>query len=118
MTNTNQPTHDQKKALTSVDCVSQQGAGSARLAAVALPAPCGPGQFAEAAQAATAPIRILRLPEVINRVGLRRASIYSYMAIGAFPQQVVLGPRAVGWLESEIDAWLATKIKARQPVKA
>ena len=60
------------------------------------------------------PTRILRLPEVINRVGLKRASIYQYISIGAFPRSVSLGPRAVGWIEREIDVWLAERIQMRQ----
>lgn len=56
-------------------------------------------------------IRVLRLPEVINRVGLKRASIYAAIASGAFPKQIVLGNRAVGWIEQEIDAWLAERVK-------
>jgi len=51
-------------------------------------------------------IRILRLPEVINRVGLKRAAIYLHIAQGNFPKQISLGAHAVGWLEHEIDAWL------------
>ena len=58
------------------------------------------------------PIRILRLPEVMDRIGLCRASIYLHMARGSFPKQISLGPRAVGWLEHEVDAWLVGRIKA------
>jgi predicted DNA-binding transcriptional regulator AlpA len=36
------------------------------------------------------------------------------MAAGSFPKQIALGIRAVGWLESEIDQWLALRISARQ----
>ncbi len=57
------------------------------------------------------PARILRLPEVINRVGLKRASIYAAVARGSFPKQIALGDRAVGWIEREIDAWLAGRIR-------
>jgi prophage regulatory protein len=60
------------------------------------------------------PVRILRLPEVIERVGLCRASIYKHMAGGHFPRSISLGPRAVGWLEHEIEGWLQAKISARQ----
>ncbi len=56
-------------------------------------------------------IKILRLPEVIKRVGLKRASIYLHMAQGNFPKQISLGLRAVGWLESEIDAWLLARVQ-------
>jgi prophage regulatory protein len=58
-------------------------------------------------------IRILRLPEVINRVGLKRASIYHAMAHSDFPKQIVLSARAVGWIEQEIDTWLAVRIQKR-----
>lgn len=81
----------------------QQGLGYARPKEVAPPTPCE-----------EKPIRILRLPEVIARVGLRRASIYLHMAAGSFPKQISLGPRAVGWLESEVDGWLTSRIKARR----
>jgi len=92
----------------------QQGAGYARLLAVASPAPCGSVQFETAATAITAPpARILRLPEVMARVGLKRASIYQHVAAGTFPKQIALGIRAVGWLESEIDAWLTARVQAR-----
>ena len=67
---------------------------------------------------ATALTRILRLPEVIARVGLRRPTIYLHISKGTFPKQINLGPRAVGWLESEIDAWIAARIRARQGSKA
>jgi len=58
-------------------------------------------------------IRILRLPDVIGRVGICRASIYQHMETGTFPKQISLGARAVGWLEYEIDAWLAARVSAR-----
>ena len=59
------------------------------------------------------PVRILRLPEVMSRVGLCRASVYQQMVAGTFPRQIPLGLRAVGWLESEISAWLFARIHAR-----
>jgi prophage regulatory protein len=54
--------------------------------------------------------RILRLPEVIHRIGLKRASIYAHMTQGTFPKQIAIGIRAVGWLEHEIDAWLQARV--------
>ena len=94
-------TSDNDKRLR--DTTVMQGAGDARLVAAALPAPCDTHN----------PIRILRLPEVVDRVGLKRASIYLRVADGSFPRQISLGARAVGWLESEIDAWLAARVSAR-----
>jgi prophage regulatory protein len=55
---------------------------------------------------------ILRLPEVRACTGLSRTAIYRAIASGRFPRPVALGPRAVGWRESDIIEWiesLATK---------
>ena len=60
------------------------------------------------------PIKILRLPEVLARVGLCRASIYDHMTRGSFPKQITIGSRAVGWVEHEVDAWFASRMSARK----
>ncbi|MGB9154195.1 MAG: AlpA family transcriptional regulator [Alphaproteobacteria bacterium] len=61
-------------------------------------------------------MNILRLPDVMKRVGLKRAAIYLRVAQGNFPKQISLGGRAVGWLESEIDAWLAARVQQARPL--
>jgi prophage regulatory protein len=53
--------------------------------------------------------RILRRPEVEARTGLSRSTIYAWMQRGDFPKPVALGARLVGWIESDIDAWLAAR---------
>lgn len=50
--------------------------------------------------------RLLRLPEVIHRVGLRRSAIYQRMSEGSFPKSRSLGPKCAVWIEAEIDAWI------------
>ena len=52
------------------------------------------------------PTRLLRLPEVIGRVGLRRSAIYQRMSEGRFPRSRSLGPKCAVWVESEIDEWI------------
>jgi prophage regulatory protein len=52
---------------------------------------------------------ILRLPQVIDRVGLRRSAIYAAVQAGTFPRPVNLGCRAVGWRERDIAAWIDTR---------
>lgn len=47
------------------------------------------------------------LKAVVAKTGLSRSSIYSYVAQGLFPRQRRLGPRRVGWLASEVRAWIA-----------
>ena len=54
---------------------------------------------------------ILRLPTVQNRTGLSRSTIYFQISEGRFPKPISLGIRAVGWLESDVDAWLAGRIE-------
>ena len=54
---------------------------------------------------------ILRLPQVKARTGLSRSTIYARIAKGAFPKPVQLGgPRAVGWVEAQVDHWIARQI--------
>jgi prophage regulatory protein len=55
--------------------------------------------------------RILRRPQVLARVGLSRSTLYLRISRGEFPLQVSLGPRAVGWIEAEVDAWLTAQIE-------
>ena len=58
------------------------------------------------------PISILRLPAVKTRTGLSRSTIYLRISEGNFPKPISLGGRAVGWVESDIQAWLQQKIDA------
>ena len=58
------------------------------------------------------PKKFLRLPDVIERVGYSRPSIYLKMSRGEFPRPINLGPRAVGWLESDIDNWISERVAA------
>lgn len=69
----------------------------------------------EAAFAERAEVRIARRKKVEARTGLSRSSIYAAMAAGTFPKPIQLGPQSVGWLESEIDAWLQERIEASRP---
>ena len=50
--------------------------------------------------------RLVRLPEVIARVGLKRSAIYQRMSEGRFPKSRSLGPKCAVWVEAEIDAWI------------
>ena len=56
-------------------------------------------------------LSILRLSEVKKRTGLSRSSIYAKIAEREFPSQVSLGKRAIGFVESEIDSWIAQRIE-------
>lgn len=47
--------------------------------------------------------RLLRLKEVLHRVGYKRSRFLDLVRQGVFPKPVKLGPRAVAWPESQID---------------
>jgi prophage regulatory protein len=61
---------------------------------------------------------ILRLPAVKTRTGLSRSTIYLRVAEGRFPKPISLGARAVGWVDAEVEAWLAGLIEQSRRVPA
>lgn len=56
--------------------------------------------------------KIIRLNQVKERTGLSRSTLYSLIKEKKFPAPVAIGIRAVGWLSSDIDAWIETRIQA------
>lgn len=52
------------------------------------------------------------LQAVLQKSGLKRSQLYELQREGKFPHSIALGARAVGWLESEIEAWIAARIAA------
>lgn len=61
---------------------------------------------------------LLRLPQVEQRTGYQRSTIYRLMAEGKFPKQVSLGTRAVGWPDDEISQWIAERIRQSRKAAA
>lgn len=61
--------------------------------------------------------KILRLRDVMARTGLARSTVYLRLSEGTFPRPVALGVRAVGWIEAEIDAWIAERIALSRGVQ-
>ncbi len=59
--------------------------------------------------------RLLRLPEVMDRVGLGRAWIYAAIPRGDFPPPVSISSRARAWPESDIQNWIDDRIAASRP---
>ncbi len=58
-------------------------------------------------------LRILRLREVERRTGLKRSRIYELERDGKFPVRVPISERATGWLEHEIQAYIAQRVALR-----
>lgn len=57
--------------------------------------------------------RFIRLNEVKALTGLGRSTIYKYINLGTFPNSVKLGARSVAWIEAEVMAWIAERIRER-----
>ena len=55
-------------------------------------------------------LSILRLKSVMAQTGLSRSTIYLRVSEGTFPSPIKLGERSVGWLESEVQAWLKDRV--------
>ena len=62
-------------------------------------------------------LRVIRMPETVDRVGRSRAHIYRLVGAGAFPKPIKLGPNSIAFLEHEIDQWIADRI-AGKPLPA
>jgi prophage regulatory protein len=63
-------------------------------------------------------LRLLRLPNVLQRVALGRSQVYALVGAGKFPRPVHLGERTVAWVEREVDAWIASRIAERESCAA
>jgi prophage regulatory protein len=53
---------------------------------------------------------ILRIKEVLRITGLSRTTLWRLERIRKFPKRRKLGARAIGWLASEIRAWVDSRV--------
>jgi len=58
------------------------------------------------------PIRMLRLPQVIDATGLGKTKIYELQGQGDFPMRVKITAHSVAWVEEEVQTWLADRVQA------
>jgi prophage regulatory protein len=59
-------------------------------------------------------MKLIRLPEVLSRLGVSRSQIYLMMDRGEFGRPVKISARACGWPEVEVDAFIRSRIEARE----
>jgi prophage regulatory protein len=59
------------------------------------------------------PLRLLRLPEVTDRVAMGKSTIYAMINRNEFPAPMHFG-KASRWLESEIDDWICQQLMNRK----
>jgi prophage regulatory protein len=58
--------------------------------------------------------KLIRLQSVLDRTGLSRSSCYELMAAGKFCQPVKIGPRAIAFSETEVEAWINARLSERE----
>ena len=57
--------------------------------------------------------RILKVKQVAKEINVSVPQVYKLVSLGRFPKPIKLGERGSGWLTSEIDAWLQSRVDQR-----
>ena len=57
--------------------------------------------------------KVLKVKQVATEINVSVPQFYKLVSLGRFPKPIKLGERGSGWLTSEIDAWLQSKVDAR-----
>lgn len=58
-------------------------------------------------------MKVIRLKAVMESTGLARSTIYKLISLGDFPRSIPLGVRSVGWIDSEVQQWIETRVNFR-----
>ena len=57
--------------------------------------------------------KVLKAKQVAEEINVSVPQVYKLVSLGRFPKPIKLGERGSGWLTSEIDDWLQSKVDAR-----
>ena len=57
--------------------------------------------------------RLVTRREIEARFGMTRSTIYRQMRAGNFPEPIQISAKAVRWKESELEAWLSSRPRAK-----
>lgn len=55
--------------------------------------------------------RLIKKPEVLKKTALSNSSLYRLINADEFPAPIQLGPRAVAWVDSEVQEWIDKRIQ-------
>ena len=47
--------------------------------------------------------------QVLRKIGVCRSTLWRYQKNGVFPKRRRIGPRRVGWLDSDVEAWMKSR---------
>jgi len=62
--------------------------------------------------------RILRLPTLLAAIDISAATLWRWVKDESFPKPISLGGRSVGWLQSEVQAWVKARVMLRNKTHA
>ena len=60
-------------------------------------------------------MRYLKRKQVCEKTGLSWTTVWRLQNEGEFPRPYRLTPKRVGWLEAEVEEWMATRPAAMEP---
>ena len=63
-------------------------------------------------------MRVIRIKEVCQKVGLSRPSVLRKSREGTFPMKINVGAKAIGFIEEEVEQWLQEQAEKRKPSKS
>ena len=55
--------------------------------------------------------KLLKIDEVMARVGIGRSTIFLWVRDGSFPAPIYLSPRQTRWTNSSINEWIEERIR-------
>jgi prophage regulatory protein len=65
----------------------------------------------------TRPPRLLRIKQVMELTGMKRTKLYMMQADGSFPMRTQITSGAVGWVEEDVQNWIARRIAVSKPLR-
>lgn len=55
-------------------------------------------------------LSIIRKPQLLDRLGFSKSTLYKMISKGEFPPPVHISTRVSGWPSSEIDDWIKQRV--------
>lgn len=59
-------------------------------------------------------IKLIRIQEVMDKVGITRSTVWYMVKKGTFPKPRKLSPRVTVWVDAEIDEYIANIVNTRE----
>jgi predicted DNA-binding transcriptional regulator AlpA len=53
--------------------------------------------------------KFIRRRKTAEMIGISQATLWRWTRSGHFPKPIQLGPNTVGWLEADIESWIASQ---------